>query len=247
VLRNMKLVKLFGLLLLFLLGCSLKERAAPVVATFLDGVPVESTVEGIPFEHAWLGPTRKEREYHSVYIKPVRADMLSPDEWKRSRGLAVTSKEEFDKIAAVLARYFRIRLLGELNKVANPRFEVVEAPREDSLVVELALTELVLSEPVVRGLGLAAPVPGVDVALSTISDPHVAFAARATDSSGTKLLATVADRRFPPVRVIDLNKLRATSSAREIVSQWSRELAETIQTDELTPVERSSWYSLWVW
>ena len=246
-LRDIRRVQFFSLLLILLSACSLQERAAPVVGTFLDGVPVESTVNGIPFEHAWLAPSRAERVHHSVYIKPVRTDMLSPDEWKRSRGLAVTSKEEFDKTAAVLARYFRIRLLGELNKVPNPRFEIVDQPRDDSVVVELALTELVLSEPVVRGLGLAAPVPGVDVALSTISDPHVAFAARATDSTGKKLLATIADRRFPPVRVIDLNKLRATSSAREIVSQWSRELAETIQTDELTPVERSSWYSLWVW
>jgi hypothetical protein len=138
-------------------------------------------------------------------------------------------------------------LLGELKKVPNPRFELVDSPRRDSVIVEVALTELVLSEPIVRGLGLAAPVPGVDVALSTISDPHAAFAARVFDSDGKTLLGTVADRRFPPVRVIDLNKLRATSSAREIISQWARELAESIQTDELTPVERSPWYSLWIW
>lgn len=244
----MKGVQILGLLLLLCAGCSLKERVSPISPRFLDGVPVESTVDGVPFQHTWLAPRKKKSTtYRSVFVRPVRTDVLDADEWKRSRGLAVTSKEEFDKSAALLARYFRIRLLGELKKVPNPRFELVDSPRRDSLIVEVALTELVLSEPIVRGLGLAAPVPGVDVALSTISDPHAAFAARVFDSDGKTLLGTVADRRFPPVRVIDLNKLRATSSAREIISQWARELAESIQTDELTPVERSPWYSLWIW
>jgi hypothetical protein len=228
-------------------GCSLKERADPISPIFLDGVPIESKLKQMPFDHSWLAPNRKKFSLHSVYIKPVRTDLLPEEEWKRSRGLAVTSKEEFDKIAQLLARYFRIRLLGELKRVPNPRFEVVDAAQKDSATVEIALTELVLSEPVVRGLGLAAPVPGVDLALSTISDPHAAFAVRVTAPDGKTLLGTAADRRFPPLRVIDLNKLKATSSAREIISDWSRELAESIQTDELTAVERTSWWSLWLW
>jgi hypothetical protein len=230
-----------------LAGCSLKERTDPLLPTFLDGAPLESHLKEVPFQHAWLAPSRHKFSLRSVFVKPVRTDLLPPDEWKRSRGLAITSQEEFDKAVQLLARYFRIRLLGELKRVPNPRFELVDSPRKDSAIVEVALTELVLSEPIVRGLGLAAPVPGVDVALSTISDPHAAFAVRVSGPDGTTLLGTAADRRFPPIRVIDLNKLRATSSAREIISQWSRELAETIQTDELTAVEKSSWYSFWIW
>lgn len=228
-------------------GCSLKERNDPLSPTFLDGVPIESQLKEMPFRHSWLAPNRKKYSLRSVYIKPVRTDLLPAEEWKRSHGLAVTSKEEFDKAAQLLARYFRIRLLGELKRVPNPRFQVVDSAQNNSAIVEVALTELVLSEPVVRGLGLAAPVPGVDLALSTISDPHVGFAVRVTAPDGKTLLGTAADRRFPPLRVIDLNKLKATSSAREIIADWSRELAESIQTDELTAVERTSWWSLTLW
>jgi hypothetical protein len=137
--------------------------------------------------------------------------------------------------------------LSELDKIPGKRFSIVDTPNDKTLIVEIALTELVLSEPLLRVLALAAPVPGVDVALSTISDPHVAFAARFLAPDGVTLLGTVADRRFPPLRVIDLNKLRARSSAREIISMWARELAESIQFEEFRKVERSSWFSWWIW
>ncbi len=228
-------------------GCSIKERTDPVIPTFLDGAPLESSLKQVPFKHAWIAPRDKHLSIKSVFIKPIRTDLLGKDEWKRSEGLAVTSKEEFDKSAAVLARYFRIKLLGELKKVPNPRFEVVETPDTSSLIVEIALTELVLSEPVIRAAALAVPFPGVDQALSAASDPHAAFAARFTNFNGSKLLATAADRRFPPIRIIDLNKLRVTSSAREIIAQWAHELAESIQTDELTTVPRASSFSLLPW
>jgi hypothetical protein len=230
-----------------LAACSLKERTDPLPPTFLEGAPLESTIPEIPFQHAWAASREAITPYDSVYIKPVRIDLLPADEWKRSRGFATLSQEDFEKDAALLARYFRIRLLGELNRVSAKRFAVVATPNEKTITVEIALTELVLSEPILRILAIAAPVPGVDLALSAFSDPHVAFAARFVAPDGSTLLGTVADRRFPPLRVIDLNKLRARSSAREIIAQWARELAESIQREELRTVKKSSWISLWIW
>jgi hypothetical protein len=228
-------------------ACSLKARVDPLPPSFLEGAPLESTIAEIPFQHAWAAPRDQSTSYESIYIKPIRIDLLPADEWKRSRGFATSSQTAFERDAAILARYFRIRLLAELNKVPSPRFSVVDALGEKTIIVEIALTELVLSEPLLRMLAIAAPVPGVDVALSVFSDPHVAFAARFFAPDGSTLLGTVADRRFPPLRVIDLNKLRARSSAREIISLWARELAETIQFEELRTVKRSSWFSWWIW
>ena len=232
---------------LLLAACAVKERTEPVVATFLDGVPVESSMQDIPFMHSWIDPQAKISAYSTLYIKPVRTDLLPEEMWLRSRGLAVSSADEFQKDAAVIARYFRIRLLSELKSTESQRFTVVDAPDATSLVLEIALTELVLSEPLVRAAALAVPFPGIDLALSTISDPHVSFAARFTSPDGKHLIATAADRRFPPVRLIDLNKLRARSSAREIVAHWARQLAQSIQLDEFKKVEGNSWFSILPW
>jgi len=238
---------LIALTCISICGCSVKERTDPITTVFLDGAPVESTIKEIPFKHAWLAPREKPLKLTSVFVKPIRTDLLPSEEWQRSKGLAVSSREQFDKSAAVLARYFRIRMIGELKRIENPRFEVADEPNDSSLIVEIALTELVLSEPIIRAAALAAPLPGVDVALSAISDPHVAFAARLTNSDGSVLVATAADRRFPPVRLIDLNKLRATSSAREIIADWAQELSESIQLEEITKVSRPWAFSLLPW
>jgi hypothetical protein len=232
---------------LLLLACAVKERTEPVVETFLEGSPRESSIPDIPFLHSWIAPQETPIPYSSLYVKPVRTDLLPEDMWLRSRGLAVSSKEEFQKDAAIIARYFRIRLLSELKSTSSQLFRVVESPDNNSLILEIALTELVLSEPLVRAAALAVPFPGVDLAVSTISDPHVSFAARFTSPDGTKLVATAADRRFPPIRLIDLNKLRARSSAREIIAHWARQLAQAIQLDDFNKVEGNSWFSILPW
>jgi hypothetical protein len=235
------------LVALTLAACAVQERTEPVVATFLDGAPRESTIADIPFLHAWIAPQETPIPYSSIYVKPVRADLIPKDMWLRSRGLAVSSEEEFKKDADIIARYFRIRLLSELKATSSKRFTVVDTPDDRSLVLEIAITELVLSEPIIRAAALAVPFPGVDLALSTITDPHVSFAARFTSPDGKKLIATAADRRFPPIRLIDLNKLRARSSAREIIAHWARQLAQAIQLNEFKKVEGNTWFAILPW
>ncbi len=230
-----------------LLACAVKERTEPVVETFLEGAPRESTIADIPFLHAWIAPQQTPIPYTAIYVKPVRTDLIPKDMWLRSRGLAVSSEEEFKRDADVIARYFRIRLLSELKATSSQRFTIVDTPDERSLILEIALTELVLSEPLIRVAALAVPFPGVDLALSTITDPHVSFAARFTSPDGKKLIATAADRRFPPVRLIDLNKLRARSSAREIIAHWARQLAQAIQLNEFKKIEGNTWFSILPW
>jgi hypothetical protein len=235
------------LVALLLVSCAVKERTEPVVETFLEGVPRESSVPDIPFLHSWIAPQSTPIPYSNIYVKPVRIDLLPKDMWLRSRGLAVSTQEEFQKDAEVIARYFRIRLLSELKSTTSQRFTVVETPDPHTLILEVALTELVLSEPLIRAAALAVPFPGVDLAISTITDPHVSFAARFTSPDGKQLIATAADRRFPPIRLIDLNKLRARSSAREIIAHWARQLAQAIQLDEFKQIEGNSWFSILPW
>jgi len=85
------------------------------------------------------------------------------------------------------------------------------------------------------------------VAVSAVSDPHVAFAARFSDGGTGKLLATIADRRFPPTRIVDLNKLTVTSSAREVCAIWAKIIAEGLNSDKLTKVKQQGSFSLLPW
>ena len=232
-----------------LVGCAARQRVEHVPATFLDGAPLESRIERVPFEQAWAASDTLKTPVSAIFVKPVRTDLLPSETWRDSTGVSITSSEDFQKFVDELGVYFHEQLVTELRKAhqGNPRLEVVSAPAPDAVNLEVAFTEMVLSRPVARAAAMAAPVPGLEFALSAMSEPHVAFAARFTSPDGAILLGTVADRRFPPMRPIDLNKLTVSSSAREIVSQWARELAEAIQFDRLTAVERSSRFSLLPW
>jgi len=114
-------------------------------------------------------------------------------------------------------------------------------------VLDIALTELEFSHPIARAGSLASPIPGTGVAVSAVSDPHVAFAMRITDGSTGELLATAADRKFSPIRIVDLNKLTVTSSPREIVQNWSLELADAIQLGRFAEVESRGDFKLHPW
>ena len=112
--------------------------------------------------------------------------------------------------------------------------------------MEIALTELEFSHPVARAGSLAAPVPGSGAALSSISDPHASFALRVSDPSGN-LAATVADRQFPPARIVDLNKLTVSSSIREVCSIWAQTIAEALNKGRFSLVTAPSSFSLSPW
>jgi hypothetical protein len=230
-------------------GSAARQRIEPLPPTFLEGAPQESRIERVPFEQAWAASDALKTPVSAIFVKPVRTDLLPPETWRDSTGVSITSSGDFQKLVDELGAYFHEQLVAELRKAhqGNPRLKVVSAPASDSVNLEVAFTEMVLSRPVARAAAMAAPVPGLEFALSAMSEPHVAFAARFTSPDGATLLGTVADRRFPPMRPIDLNKLTVSSSAREIVSQWARELAEAIEFDRLTPVERSSRFSLLPW
>lgn len=240
---------LSGTITTLLAGCSLIKQTDPLPDTFLEGAPVESAIPRVPFIHAWASDAVLTNKATSLYLLPVRTDKVDPETWMSSSGFSITSSNDYNEEVQKLAVFFHQRLSEELARVysEHPRLKIVSAPAPDALNLEIALTEVVFSRPVTNVAAAAAPVPGVDFAISAMTTPYVAFAGRFTSPDGAVLLGTVGDRRSPPLRPIDLNKFTVASANRDIVSQWARELAEAVEFDTLAPVQRSSRFSLLPW
>lgn len=232
---------------IFLLSaCATKQRIDPVKTTFLEDTDTTSKSDRLPFIHAWVKPDFQAEKWTKLYIKPVRIDLLPEDAWKASKSSAVLSKEDYIEMANKLAEYFRTKLIDTIIEKKSERPVIVDKPGADVVTLEIAFTELEFSHPIIRATSMLSPIPATGVALSSITDPHVAFAARFYDGSGN-LFATIADRLFPPVRILDFNKVTASSSAREACTTWSEMLAETFTQDKLTPVRGKTWFSLTLW
>lgn len=227
-------------------GCAWKARVETVSPVFLEDVDISSKLETLPFDHSWVRAKFDGRSYRKLHVKEIRTDLLPEDGWMNSYSSVISSAEDYRRESQEIGRYFREQLIEALQEKEPPRFVIVDAPGSDVLTLEIALTELEFSHPVARAASLAAPVPGTGPALSSMTDPHAAFAARLYDGSG-RLVATAADRRFPPARIVDVNKLTATSSAREVSTIWAGLMSEALTNGQFVKTEDSSWFSVLPW
>ncbi len=235
--KKMAVVALFCLVS-SLSACAAAGRAKGVDNTFLTDVDVSKKLDNMHFNHSWVWAEVEQGQYHSVIVKPVRLDFLPADSWKKSISAFLVSKAVYDEKAKELAAYFQERLILTLKDYPDAKYKVVDQPGPGVVVVEIALTQLEFSHPITHAGAIVAPVPGAAQALATISDPHAAFALRLTDSETNSLIATAADRKYPPIRIFDLNKVTISSSLREICSNWSKELSAALNEGRLGKVPR---------
>lgn len=228
-------------------GCAARERTKPLGKLFLEDRDVLVADDELPFLHAWIDPNLPRGYYSKVFFRSVTTDRLPKDAWKASRSTFLISKESYLKEASALADYFKSELRKKAERYPKASFSVVNEPGEATLVFDIAITELEFSHPVTKAGMLLVPVPGASVAFSAVSDPHVAFAARVYDGKSGALIATLGDRKFPPVRVIDVNKLTVTSSTREIVSTWADIIAEGLNRERFVKVHDKGIFRILPW
>ena len=229
-----------------IIGCGAYKRIAPVSPTFLEGVDTTSTVENLPFDHAWVQANFDSRKYTRLFIKPIRTDLVSDQSRTHSLSTFLATKEGYEEAVGQIAEYFRAELIDAIGEYPGNRIAIVDKPGPEVITAEIALTEVEFSHPVARAASLAAPIPGTGAAISAITDTHAAFALRITDPSG-RLVATVADRKYPPTRIIDLNKLTISSSAREVCALWADTMAEAFNKGRFAPTSTKGRFSLWFW
>lgn len=214
---------------LLLSSCIWQKRIDKVSDTFLEGRNLSERIENLPFDHSWISPDVKASDYEDIFIAPVRTDLLKEDEWINSTSTVITSLKDYQYEARVLAKYFQRSLTNQVDFYTNNRFGIAKSKGKYVVVLEIAITELEFSKPLTRTASLLAPIPGTGPAVAAISDPHIAIAAKLTDGATGKLIATFADRRFTPVRIVDFNKLTATNSVKEICDLWAKEIATALQ------------------
>jgi hypothetical protein len=227
--RHMKPGLIFFLALLAAIsGCVAYEHAAGISNNFLTDVDVSKKLSNMPFKHSWVWTKVRRENYKAIYVAPVQIDTLGPDAWRASVGALIPSREDYMRKAEEVGVYFRQQLIEKIRNTPNIHQAIADAPGSGVVVVTIALTELQFSHPPAVAATLFSPIPGTSAVLSTIVEPYAAFALRLTDGESGKLIGTIADRRFPPLRVFDLNSLTTSSSVREICDFWAEEIADAM-------------------
>jgi len=237
-------------------GC----RASPAPDSgFLHEPKLMKADKGVPYNRMYVNPTYAERTYTEIYVAPVNTDyVMAENIWERAT-LASFSKEDVKKNVAMLAEYQRNAFIKACRDDATRKFKVVDKPGPNTLVLEMAIVQLVPSKAELQALSLV-PVGFVGLigtgvmaggSLLTHSEDQgkgvIAMEGRTRDGSTGEVVWMFADREHPPAALLDLKALFWWEPAKPICDGWARQFVELQNHPKGTKIEEIPNFQPLVW
>ncbi len=233
----------FILLVIFgLAGCATKAGPAPTAGFVAAARLTQPT--GLPFHKAWQKPEFDWGQYGTISVSPVNIDYLPQMDWwkKLERG------QGFQADAKKLAEYTRQTFEEAFREDPNQRFQVVDAPQTDTLILEIALVEIVPSKIMLNTLGYA-PFVGSAFKLirNTKSKSSVAFEARFRDAQTGEVVAQFADREFEKMSPVNVKDVTWYGHAESILCEWADQFVRMVNRKEGEQIPDSKPFHLKPW
>lgn len=236
-----------GLLALCVINIGCKAGAAKN-AGFVDANLMKHDAN-LPFHLSWVKPGLDKTKYTKVYIAPVNTShMFETTDWQKGE-----RKDQFVADVATLARFTKSAFEKSFKEDPRKRFTVVESdPKSsDTIVIELALIEVVPSKIVLNALGYT-PVFFIGTAISVTRAiaqdvSTVAMEARIKDSGTGDTLIMMADREQEQMAVVSVRGLTWYSHAQSIISQWASQFVALSNAKPGELVKDSDPFTLQPW
>lgn len=233
------------LLSIMLSGCASMKADPSRGAGF---VPMEQMAQksDLPFNKAWVKDGLEWKNYQTIYIKPVdTAYLMETETWKQNFRQGYMKED-----AQELGRYMEDRFRSAFATGSDNQFRVVGYPEPGSLILEMALTELVPSNVALEILGYGPYGSGTVVKLlsrasGTVST--VAFEAKVRDSKSGTVVAMFADREVQKYKFLDFQGFTWYGNARNIIDDWAEQMVRVANKRPGEIVEAASTFSLKPW
>lgn len=251
----MKLLAPLAGILLFA-GC----RASPAPDSgFLADPQLMKADKTTPFNRMYANPKLKDTRFTQVYVAPVNTDYVMAESIWEKATLANLNKDDVKKNVALLADYMRSSFIKAFENDPKKRIRVVDKPGPDTLILELAITQVVPSKAELHALSLV-PVGFVGLigtgvmaggsALTQSEDQGkgvIAMEGRARDGSTGQVVCMFADRELPPAAIVDLKALFWWEPAKPICDAWARQFMKLQTNPPGAKVEQIPNFQLLVW
>jgi hypothetical protein len=226
-------------------GCAALKAAPSKGAGF---VPVAQMAprEDLPFQKVWFKGDVDFKPYKSIYIPVVHTDFLLQSNWWQQNFRQGRMQEDL----ATMAHYMQQECKAAFRNDPYHRFQVVDAPQKDSLILELALTELVPSNVALSVLEYAPYGGGTAVRVmerATGAESTVAFEAKMKDSASGDTLAMFADRQVKKIRIIDVKAFTWYAHGKDIIKEWAGQFVKVSNQRPGEVIEGSRAFTLMPW
>ncbi len=234
------------LIALALAGCQTMKAEPSKGAGFVPMQEMEKRAD-LPFQKVWVKAGTDWSVYKTIYIKEVNTHYLMQANWWQKN----FRKEDYEKDLQTVAQYMRDKFIQAFREDPNQRYQVLPSPAPGSITLELALTELVPSDPLLEAIALAAPYgSGVAVEAGARKSGAVgtaAFEARVVDTSSSNVIAMAADREEEQVAPLNLRSFTWYGVAHKIIDDWARQFVEVANKRPGEVIKDVSPFTLMPW
>ncbi|BBO15852.1 permease MlaE [Candidatus Brocadia pituitae] len=230
------------------LGC--KTAPAPDAGFLKEPEKMAPQKERFPFDRVWVKPGVQKEDYDYIVLAPVNTDYLMENTgWKAAN----PGNKDLEESALKLAQYTEEKFCEAFQKDERPGLKLASSPGPRTVVLELAIVELVPSKATMGALRLAAPAlgpAGIAVgggAAAAGGRPSVAIEGRLKDGVTGETLFMFADRKEAQMRIIDLKAVTWWGHAKDIINDWARECVELVKTPKDYQVKERGFFTLKPW
>ena len=238
----------FVFVVLTLTSCAFKAEPAPATQFLAGPEKLEQHRERYPFHEIWVSDEYKENksQYTKFMIRDVDLDhLMTTGDWKH---INVYSEDEMKVKAKELAEYMKESFPEAFSDDYNTMMEYVEKPDENTLVLDVAIVELVPTDVVRNAAGNVVGffVPGGGL-VSAGAGGSIATEGKMYDGETGELLAKFKDRESAKIRPVDLEGLSPFAFAREAIDDWADQTMRLLNTPMEEKVSDVSAVSLAPW
>jgi hypothetical protein len=232
-------------------GC--RAKPAPD-AGFLKDPKLMTARTEVPFNRAWVNPKYRDKHYWEIYVAPVNTDyVMAQNIWEKA-SVARLNRDDVNKNVHMLADYLREAFIKAARNDRTRKFRVVDHPGPGTLILEMAIVQVVPSKSVLQAASYASWIPtAVMVGASAVTRSEdqgkgvIAIEARTRDGATGEVSGMFADREHPPTAIVDLKALLWWEPAKPICDGWARQFMATQTYPRGKKIDQFPNFQLLVW
>lgn len=210
--------------------------------------------ESTPFQRTYWNKKYDAKAYTEILIAPVNTDYVAAQNfWEKANAANAMPGQDKKDITAV-ADYTRQSFTRAFTDDPKHRFTVVNSAGSKTLILELAITQLVPSKAVLNAIGYVTWIPTVvSIGGAAASDSQdtgkgvIAIEGRIRDGATGEIIGMFADREHPATAIVDLKALNWWAPAKGIIDQWGKELVAVANRPPGGVVKEAPAFELLVW
>jgi hypothetical protein len=180
----------------------------------------------------WFDKTRG--KYKSIYFKPITTKFVLDRGWWSS--LNSVDREQYQKDLEEIARFGTEAFREAFRNDPQRRHAVVDVPDKETIVYEIALTELIATKAHINAAGtaLGAVVPGGGL-IKSAAKGSVAIEVKVIDGESNELIIAWADREQDQSSLFSFSDFVWYAHARKSFSTWAEQLVtlHNVTTNDL--------------